>query len=221
MRTTAPIAQLDRALAFEARGRRFEPCWGQSFVFLLALSLPLASCAFKRSPKADLEPRLPLAVAVLPVNNLSYDITMPALVRYFVEQEMESNGFKLPFRFNDLDGELRQMGVTNGNQINDSNLQNIGQSLKVGAVVQTTLYEPTLEKGVKTFHAQFRFISVLTGQTLWERKVEMEEVVRGKIPVRGTVTSDWTLKQVKSVAKSSAGKTPRKLVQDALKSLKR
>src|SRR3989338_1923874 len=133
---------------------------------------------------------------------------------------MISKGFKLINRFNEVDSQLRQMGITDPSQINEGNFQNVGQSLKVDGLMQGTLLESSQNRGVKTIRASFRLISVLTGQALWEKQIEIEEKVGGKIP-GGTFTTDWTLKQSRALARTAAGKLPRKIVRDALKTLKR
>ena len=189
---------------------------------LFLLFATVSSCGLsRRKERNETKAGMPVAVAVLPVGNQSQDITMPILIRYFLEEEMSGKGFKLPARFNELDSDLRQMGISDASQVNDSNLQNIGQSFKVDGVVQGTLLESSQNKGVKTIRASFRLISVFSGQTLWEKQIEIEEELEGKLPVRGTITPEWTLKQARALARTSAGKLPRKLVRNALKTLKR
>lgn len=220
----APIAQLDRALAFEARGRRFEPCWGQFFYAsaLALLCVSLSSCASlwpKKKALADVE-AMPVTVAVLPVNNQSQDITIPVLMRYFMEETLDDKGFKVTVRFEEADSQLRQLGITDGSQVNDGNIRNIGQYLKVEGVMQGTLYEASMNKGVKTLRASFRLVSVYSGRNMWEKQCEIEQDAQDRLPVKGTVTSDWTLKRARSMARTEAGKLPKKLVRDGLKSLK-
>lgn len=220
----APIAQLDRALAFEARGRRFKSCWGQFFraSALAVLCASLSSCASlwpKKKVLADGE-SMPVTVAVLPVNNQSQDITIPVLMRYFLEETLDRKGFKVPVRFEEADTQLRQMGITDGSQVHDGNIRNIGQFFKVDGIMQCTLYESSMLKGVKTLRASFRLVSVFSGRNMWEKQFEIEQKAQERLPVKGTVTSDWTLKRVRALARTKAGKLPKKLVRDALKNLK-
>ncbi|OGR87828.1 MAG: hypothetical protein A3A86_07855 [Elusimicrobia bacterium RIFCSPLOWO2_01_FULL_60_11] len=182
----------------------------------------LASCNLirpKQRESAEGE-GMPATAAVVPVNNQSQDITMPVLIRYFLEEALDDKGFKVPIRFDELDNRLRQLGITEGAQVNDGNIQNIGQNLKVDGIVQGTLYEVSMNKGVKVLRASFRLVSVFSGRTLWEKQVEIEQKVGDRLPVKGTVTSDWTLKRARSMTRSGAGKLPKKLVRDALKTLK-
>ena len=190
---------------------------------LAMLCAALSSCALlKPSKKEVVEGEgLPVTVAVAPVNNQSQDITMPVLVRYFLENQLSSNGFNVTIRFNEVDSRLRQLGITDGSQVNDANIQNIGQSLKVDGIMMGTLYEVSLNRGVKVLRASFRLVSVFSGRVLWEKQQEIEQKVGDRIPVKGIITADWTLKRARSVARSRAGKLPKKLVRDALSSLKR
>jgi len=186
------------------------------------LCASLSACGLLRSkPDPQTGELMPKTVAVVPVANQSQDITLPALIRFFLEEELDDKGFSVILRFDEIDDQLRQLGVTDGSQIHDGNIQNIGQSLKVEGLLQCILHEATQSKGVRVIRATFRLISVFSGRTLWEKQYEVEQKVAGRIPVKGTVTPNWTLKQARSLARSSAGKLPKKLVQDALKSLHR
>lgn len=225
----APVAQLDRAAGFEPVGRGFESLRAhiRGILILSFLPLCLASCAlFSNSggggkSKKESKNGYPAVIAVLPVSNESQELTAPVLVRFFMEREAAGRGFKIPLKFDEVDDILRQMGIKEGRQINDGNIQNIGQYLKVDGVLQATLFDSRQHDGMKVSRARFRLVSVLTGQTLWEKQVEAEEKIGGRIPVRGTVSAEWTYRDARSLAKTSAGTLPRKLVRAALKSLKR
>ncbi len=220
----ALVAQLDRVPGFEPVGCRFDSCRAHTFksALLLLLCASLTSCAFlHRKPKKFDETALPQRIVVLPVKNQSQDITMPVLMQYFLEEQAAKKGFKFTLRFQDVNTELRQLGISDASQINESNVRNIGSSLKADGVLLGTLLESSLERGRRTIRASFRFVSVVTGATLWENRVELEEKIEGRLPVKGTVTTEWTFKQARSLARSDAGKLPKKLVRDALKTLKR
>src|SRR3990167_4032282 len=136
-------------------------------VLVALLCASVSSCAFlHRKKRTESKNGMPSTAAVVAVGNQSQDITMPVLIRYFLEEEMISKGFKLINRFNEVDSQLRQMGITDPSQINEGNFQNVGQSLKVDGLMQGTLLESSQNRGVKTIRASFRLISVLTGQAL-------------------------------------------------------
>lgn len=184
----------------------------------------MASCGGGAARQAEVRPGegfMPKTVVVLPIQNQSQDITEPVLIRYFLEEELRSKGFNLISRFNEVDRGLREMGIANGAPITDNDLQNIGQFFKVDGVAYGTLVESSHRAGVKTIRASFRLVSVLSGQVVWDRQIETEEKISGKIPVKGTVTTDLTLKEARGIARSKAGKIPRKVVKDALKTLRR
>ncbi len=222
-RKPAPVAQLDRAAGFEPVGRGFESLRAQVYrAFALALCVALSSCAAPRRKQAvSIENQIPIVVAVVPVGNASQDITLPFLLRYCLEEELRAKGFKLSERWDDVDAQLRQMGITEAYQINEGNLQNIGSSLKAEGILQAKVLQSTQSKDIKTIGASFKIVSVITGQVLWENRVEIEEKAGGRLPVKGTVTNNWTLKEIRSLAKSSAGKLPKKIARDGLKTLRR
>jgi len=178
---------------------------------LLILSACLSSC--------DESEDMPKTVAVVPVYNQSQDITLPVLMRYFIEETLKSKGFKVPLRIGEVDSHLRQLGITEGSPINDSDIRNIGQFLKVEGILQSTLYESNLYKGVRTLRASFRLVSVYSGLTLWEKQYKIEQATQEGPLVKGIVSTHWTLESVRALIKTEAGKFPKKVVRNALKSL--
>lgn len=194
--------------------------------FILGLSvtvLALASCGLFGRKKTTRR-GLPKNIAVLPIANKSRDMTAPFVVRYFLEKRLRSKGFKFSHSSEEIDKRLRQMGVTSGNQITESNVRNIGQFLKVDGVVQSTLLEyrqdPTRTGIRKVIRARFRLISTRNGMVMWEKEIEVEGKGSKEIPIRGTLTQERTSRLIRSIARGPAGKLPNKLVKQALKSLR-
>jgi len=179
-------------------------------VFLI-LSACLASCKEKED--------MPKTVAVVPIYNQSQDITMPVLMRYFIEERLKSKGFKLPIRIGEVDSRLLQMGLVEGAKINDGDIRNIGQFLKVEGILNGTLMEASLYKGVRTLRASFSLISVHSGRILWEKQYKIEQAGQEGPLVQGTVTTNWTLKSVRALVKTGAGKFPKQVIRKALKDL--
>ena len=180
----------------------------------------LESCAVKKKMVGS--HGLPKNIVVLPVSNQSQDLIAPVLIRYFLIAELKDKGFILTMKGKDVDRQLRQMGIAEGNQIDPSNIQSIGQFFKVDGIMQSTLleYRQDVEESKRVVRANFRLVSTQSGQVLWEKDVEVRAREPGKIPLRGTLTTDWTPNLIRSIANGPAGKVPRKTVSEALNNLR-
>lgn len=188
---------------------------------MIVFSLLLGSCA---GHKKELNGRIiPKNVVVLPVDNQSRDLTAPILIRYFLERELIKRKFNLVFRYKEVERELRQMGIFDGSQISQTNIQQAGQILKADGIFHATLLEfrqdPSDDRTV--IRAKFQFTEVMTGRTLWSKEIELQKKGLVKIPIKGIVTADWPIRLIRSIAKGKVGKLPRKLVKEALKTLPR
>jgi hypothetical protein len=184
-------------------------------VFSLLLG---ASCAGKpkRTKVAEIYPR---NIAVLPVNNASRDLTAPVLVRYFLEEELKDEGFRLTMRMGEIDQHLRQLGITGGDQISRGNVQQVGQFVRAEAVFLTDLLEFSQDLSNETtrMKARFQFIETVSGNVLWEKSVDLQKEGFVKVPISVAISPTSSLPAIRSIAKSATGKLPKKLVSDALK----
>ncbi len=220
----ASIAQLDRATGFEPVGRRFESCWTQSIAQLLIFALvatSLSSCGFFRRRSKTRSGDIPKIAAVLPLANETYDLTAPVLVRYFLERAARKKGYTLSMTLEDINKNLRQLGINDGNQISPANIQQVGQWVKAEAVFHGTLLEfrqyPAENRTV--IKAKFSLTEVQNGRVAWETQVEVEAGGLMKQPVKGVLSMDWDPKMIRALARGPAGKLPSKLVNAAAKSI--
>lgn len=233
----ASVAQLDRAVAFEAKGCRFESCqrrekggvdpvslWARfpfsSIIFLLSLLLlSFNSCASLKRPSK--KGNIPRAIVVLPLENQSQDLTAPYLIQYFLERELRKKGFVLTAKYNEVRDQIRKLGILEGSQMGRENIQQAGQFLKAEAVFHGTLLEYRQDPFKQTTIAQahFQVTEVWTGVVLWEKKVELNEKGLKKTPIRGVISSEFSYQEIRSAARGRAGKLPKKIAREAVKSL--
>ena len=164
---------------------------------------------------------MPLNVAVLPVANQSQDLTAPVLIRYFLEKRLKKGDFIINNTIDDVNQQLRQMGIRDGNQINLYNIQQIGQFLRVQGVFHATLidFRQNPVENTTVIRAKFQFVEVMNGRMIWEKEIEFQKNGLMKIPVKVVVSTEWPEKVIRSIAKGAAGKFPSQLVKEALKSL--
>jgi hypothetical protein len=184
--------------------------------------LALWSCGAKVKRSAVGKYGLPRAIVVLPVANLSQDLRAPVVIRYFLEKELKSKGFILHLKSGEVDRQLRQMGITDARQIDISNIQSIGEFFKVDGILQSALleYRQEAEESRRAARASFRLVHTQSGTVLWEKEAAAKGRESRRIPLRGTLTTDWTPSLVRSIANGPAGKLPKKIVKEALDRLR-
>ena len=189
---------------------------------LLAAGLIVSSCAtpIPRSSRRNFD--IYRSIVVLPVADHSNDLTAPILIRYFLAKQLKSKGFTIAGDREEVDQHLREIGVTDGNQIDPSVCQRIGSTFGAGGVLRATLesYSQDLGEDRTVLQAHFEWVDTQSGRVLWEHEVHLERSGLVKVPVRMTAGGDWTDKQIRSVAKSRAGKLPKKAVSQAMGELK-
>ncbi|OGR83627.1 MAG: hypothetical protein A2902_03190 [Elusimicrobia bacterium RIFCSPLOWO2_01_FULL_64_13] len=193
------------------------------YLGLAACVLTLDSCALlKFGRKGESKRGFPRRIAVLPTANLTNDVGAGVILRYFLERGLAGKGFVLTADSNDVDRRLRQIGITDGTQLSQGNIQYAGQTLEADGVVQSTLRRFSQQPGEsrKALQADFTFILTQTGRILWSETVEVEGKGEVKIPIRGSASMEWSEKFVRSIARGQAGALPRKAVKEALGSLR-
>src|SRR5947208_3061648 len=106
---------------------------------LFAAGLLVSSCAapIPRSSRRNFD--VYRTIVVVPVADRSNDLTAPILIRYFLEKKLKSKGFTLAGEREEVDQHLREMGITDGNQIDPSVCQRIANTFGAGGVMRATL----------------------------------------------------------------------------------
>lgn len=193
----------------------------KEFLALCFISLFLNSCSTTKAPVFKKTKITYKKIVVLPVSNRSNDIAAPIIIRQFVERRVKSEGFTSILKAKELDQFLRQMGITDANQINDSNIQRIGQNLKADGLISTVLqqYRQDPARRKTMIEAEFKLTDTKTGRVWWVKKMELQKEGLFKIPLGERVTLDWSDKEIRKLMNSSAAQLPKELVREAFKSL--
>lgn len=157
-------------------------------------------------------------IIVLPINNQSFDVTAPILMQYLLEKSVKGRNYEIAMPLRKLDPVLRQVGIVNGNQINDDNMRQMGQLAKADAILHGSilLYRHDVMRKKTVIETNFKLMETKTGRILWNKNVSLENEDPFKEPFRQTVTSEWSDREIRSMSKSKAAKHIRDLVDKAM-----
>lgn len=160
-------------------------------------------------------------IVVLPVANQTNDIGAPVLIRYFCEKEVKSFGYKLAIDPKAVGMTLRQMGINDPSQINDSNVRSVGQLFKADVMLYGTLYQFSQVPGRENIviEGRFQLLEIKTGRVLWERHLLLRKENMAKIPLPARLDYDWDESAIRSLSRSKAARPEKALVQEALSTL--
>jgi hypothetical protein len=147
------------------------PASHRSFgVFSLLLLLLLCSCAQK--PAFLKKPyQSPSLLAILPMNNITNDLSGPDVVRTVLQQGLSRKGYRtIPIDV--TDEKLREAGITDGGQLTYLTPREVGKLLEVDGLLYGELRDFRLVNlGFyisRQVEADFRLVEVETEELIWQ-----------------------------------------------------
>lgn len=160
---------------------------------LAALSLA-AGCATAAPPPRHTAP-FPKRIALLPMGNMSLDVTAPDLMRNLVDSDLSAGDLDLvPLR--EVDEKLRTIGITEGGQLGSAAPQKLGALLGADGLLYGDIEEfKGVNVGVyvnRIVDVKLWLVDAQTGTKLWEssrRKAHTEARLNAQA-VREAVASD-------------------------------
>ena len=152
----------------------------------IAASILISGCSYKVVQRQPKKP--PLHVAVLPMSNESNDAGSPEVIRKMFSTAVKKEGYVVLDQ-DTVDAKLKEMGITDGGQLNYMSQKDISAKLGVDILIygnvieffQGTTFE-LLPPGLvykREVKASFKMVDVPAGKIIWER----EETVLQKDPL--------------------------------------
>lgn len=143
------------------------------FIMVLTLGFAVAilfGCA--AIPKYIIEGyKPPESLAVLPFANFTTDLDGPVIVRFLFHKHLPKRGYKV-IPIEAVDELLQKQGITDAGQLSAISPQELGEKLKVDALIYGDLLEfKYVTLGIyntRTVHANFKMVDARTSKTLWE-----------------------------------------------------
>lgn len=126
----------------------------------------------------DYQSRTPRSIAVLPVLNETVSMKAPEIFRPILLNRLSMKGYETP-ALAYIDGRLREKEIREAGQIHTLTAQELGQLLKVDALLYTTVTEFSTTYLVAyasmTVGAKFELRDTKTGEKLWETDHQVKE----------------------------------------------
>ncbi len=149
------------------------------FILSIILFLP-SSCAIKipHSNVPDYQDKMPMSIAVLPVQNETTDMDAGGVFRPRLYSIILSKGYATP-AVAGIDSLLAQKGIREAGQLGSMTPLEIGELLNVDALLYATVTEWSttylvVYSSVKV-GARFQLIDARTGGQIWESEHEVAE----------------------------------------------
>lgn len=194
----------------------------KKFGAAVTLSL-LAACASKGPIVRHSEP-FPSKFAVLPMSNLSVDLQGPMVVRNVLETRLAASAYDLA-NAQEVDDKLKQIGITDGGQLNATTPQKLGLLLGVDALLYGELVEfKNMNIGVyanRVVEAKLKLVDAKTGQTIWETQKKYSEKKLGldKDSIKDNLVSGYSGKILENIMKNPLRPETEMVVSKLLKEL--
>ncbi|MFH0807203.1 MAG: GNA1162 family protein [Elusimicrobiota bacterium] len=116
------------------------------------------------------EPLPQIKVAILPMDNQTTNMDGPRLVREKFYRRMQEKYGYITQPIEETDALLKEMGITDGGQLNSVKPQDVGKKLNVDALIYGNLlvFKPVRVSLGAVLKVSYRMLDTNTGGTLWE-----------------------------------------------------